>query len=97
MTLIFGMFVDLDRSYIGIVGQGRRSKVKVRKCEFQAFAWTEFPCEIIMAYDVTSCDATVWRHDIVQWICVCFSIHNIKRTLGQKDCTICEAREVHER
>ena len=30
MTLIFGMGVDLDLGLAGIVGQGRRSKVKVK-------------------------------------------------------------------
>ncbi len=30
MTLIFGMGVDLDLGVAGIVGQGRRSKVKVK-------------------------------------------------------------------
>ncbi len=32
LTLIFGMRVDLDLGYSGIVGQGRRSKVKVKVC-----------------------------------------------------------------
>jgi len=31
LTLIFGMRVDLDLGYAGIVGQDRRSKVKVKQ------------------------------------------------------------------
>jgi len=31
LTLIFGMRVDLDLGYPEIVGQGRRSKVKVKQ------------------------------------------------------------------
>jgi len=31
MTLIFGMRVDLDLGYPGIVSQGRMSKVKVKQ------------------------------------------------------------------
>ena len=38
-TLIFGMQGDLDLGWVGIVGQGRRSKVKV-KCQNSCFDTT---------------------------------------------------------
>ena len=61
MTLIFGMGLDFDLSYAGIIGQGRRSR-SPGKISFRSnqAPWRDVWDYLSdMAYDVTACDITV--------------------------------------
>ncbi len=76
MTLIFGMGVDLDLRQVGIVGQGRRSKVKVTRSENVISRLLLEGNSVYYGFTLSNVMS-----------CVCVSIHHGKRTFGQNDCT----------
>ena len=100
LTLIFGMRVDLDLGYPGIVSQGRRSKVKVKQWKialpFEAVVWSR--SILGLGFPSSANDNCEWPLPVYWKLSVCQSVgvqrvarkRSIRFNLGPTFCFFCE-------